>query len=251
MKMHNQDGEEYGRGKGVLLATVLLIIGVVVSLILVHSSRFNAFLGADGAFSGDSAAGISYSSGEEQHDVEISPDLFADFEEPVLQEAQLKSKLDVCEIPVSVVVLNTKEGVFDIDPLKKSQVIQYSGTAYYMVDLENLQASDIETDRDANTVTITVPDPVLDHVDIDSSKTEVLQQKNGILAFGKIEMTVEESSRLETEARNKMTQRLEEANVMDQARNFAGLAVQGIFEPVIRGVASDYSLVVRLQSEVN
>ena len=57
-------------------------------------------------------------------------------------------------------------------------------------------------------------------------------------------MTVEQATKVQAGAREKMQQKLEEQKVQETADRFAKLAVWELYSPIIKGVAKDYSLEV-------
>lgn len=247
--LEQENRDKHRTGKGIYVLTFLLAVGVVISFILTQSEHFRSYFDGDPALTQSSV--VEKTDAEDQHDLRLNAYTYADFEKPVLGEAIKKQKLDVCEIPVSVLVLNTEEGIFKSEWTKKVQAIKYSGIAYYMTDLSKMQASDIQIDQDKRLITLMIPDPVLDHIDIDSDQTEVLTAKNGILAFGRNVMTVDENSALESRAQAEMEAELEKTGVLQQAEKIAKLSVHEIFESVIQKVSAEYQLEVKLRSEGN
>lgn len=250
-ELKDENGHKFHGNKlsGPSIAVIILFVIAVVGIILSNSHAFKAFLGESPAASAESLVAESAFSESDGPDLVLNSHTFADFEEPVLGEAVQEQKLDVCEIPVSVLVVNTQDGFFKLPIMEKKQAVKFSGTAYYMVDLAGMDAGNIQVDADEKTVTLTIPDVDLDHVDVDSEKTETLEENNGALAFGPLKMTTDESSQVETEAKQKMIEELNETNMLEQAQKMAKLSAKEIFEPVIKGVASDYSVEIRLSSE--
>jgi len=230
----------------IVILTIVIAVVCLFSVILAGSDRLTSFL--DGR-QVQAEIGDDSISGPDDPGFYLNSYSKADFQKPVIGEALQEQKLDVLEVPVSVIVTNTQKGAFNLSFLEKNQIIQYRGIAYYMCDLSGMNDSDIEVDMDGKKVTITIPQPALDHVDVDSDQTEKLTEQNGALAFGSIKLTVEESSRLESQAKQEMIEQLEKTGVLDQAESVAKMSAQNIFEPVIRSVASDYTVEIQLSKE--
>lgn len=230
----------------IVILTIVIAAVCLLSVILAGSDRLTRLLSGP---QDQTETGNDSISDQEDPGFYLNSHTKADFQKPVIGEALQEQKLDVLEVPVSVIVTNTQKGAFNLSFLEKNQIIQYSGTAYYMCDLSGLEDSDVAVDMEKKKVAITIPAPVLDHVDVDSDKTEKLTEQNGVLAFGQIKLTIEESSRLESQAKQEIIEQLEKANVLDQAETIAKMSAQNIFEPVIRSVAPEYTVEIQLTKE--
>lgn len=219
-----------------------IAIGVILCLVIEFAvPRF---------FSGKTeSAAETVSSVDGEHDVELSTKEYADFETPILGRAERESLLTVEERSVSVIVNTTENGLFDWEVFQKSQAVRYSGTAQYTIDLSDFSADDIEVDHETRTVTITIPDPELHSLSFDPAKTEVLSQSNGVLAWGDLELSAEETSELEASALEAMGDELDEENAIEDARRFARLSAWELFQPVVSSVSAEsgeeYTLVIR------
>ena len=60
-------------------------------------------------------------------------------------------------------------------------------------------------------------------------------------------MTPEEQQKLQSEARNKMQEKLDEENVIAEADRFAKMSVWEIYQPIIDKVTTGYSLEVEFE----
>lgn len=60
-------------------------------------------------------------------------------------------------------------------------------------------------------------------------------------------MTTEEIQEVQSEARNKMQEKLDEENVIAEADRFAKMSVWEIYQPIIDKVTTGYSLEVEFE----
>ena len=176
----------------------------------------------------------------------------ADFEEAVLGKEEQLKKLEVYSREVSDVATITQAGLGKIKAFSKYQYITYHGTAVYTVDLSKINKNSITLDEDSKTVTLTVPAVVLEPLIIPSEDIEFGEvQKNTIFAFGEIKLTPEDQAKVETEAKSKMLEKLEKENVMATAQAAAEHSIWEIFQPVISGVSSEYTLKIAFEEPQN
>ena len=167
----------------------------------------------------------------------------ADFAEAVLGKDQELKKLEVYSIEVSDVATITDAGLFRIKAFSKYQYITYHGTAVYTVDLSGLGKDDITLDEKTKTVTLTVPAVMLEPINIPSEQIEFGDVKrNSVFAFGDIKLNAENQAKIETEAKNRMLEKLETDNVAADAAKAAEHSIWEIFQPVITGVSPQYKL---------
>lgn len=163
-----------------------------------------------------------------------------DFAEVVLGDATQLKKIEVYEREVTDVASITDTGLLKIKLFSKHQQIKYSGVATYIVDLSHLGNSDFSVDEKNHIVTIKIPHAELK--DINVNKVEFGEVESGILAFGEIKMTAEESKKIENEAKAKMLSKLETENEAENADEFAKRTIWELFYPQIAKVSPGYSL---------
>ncbi len=172
----------------------------------------------------------------------------ADFEEAVLGKEEQLKKLEVYSREVSDVATLTQAGLGKIKAFSKYQYITYHGKAIYTVDLSTLKKNNISLDEESKTVTITVPNVVLEPINIPSENIEFGEvQKNSIFAFGDIKTKPEDQAKVETKAKEKMLEKLEEDNVMADAKAAAEHSIWEIFQPTISGVSPEYTLKIAFE----
>ncbi len=171
----------------------------------------------------------------------------ADFAEAVLGDSSQLKKLEVYTREVSDAATVTDTGLGRFKVFTKTQILTYHGTVTYTVDLSSLSKEDISVDEDSHTVTIRIPHAQEGEINIPSDRIEFGDVDKGMLAFGKIKLTAEESSKVQTEARTKMEEKLEEDRVAEEADRFAVMSVWEIYHPMIASVSPAYELEVEFR----
>lgn len=167
----------------------------------------------------------------------------ADFAEAVLGKASQQKKVEVYERDVTDVASITDTGLFNIKLFSKHQQIKYSGVATYVVDLSNLSSRSFSVDEKRHVVTITIPHAELK--DINVNKVKFGEIEKGVLAFGEIKMTAEQTQEVEDAAKAKMLAKLEAENELEKADEFAKKTIWELFYPQIVNVSTGYSLAIQ------
>ena len=168
----------------------------------------------------------------------------ADFEEAILGDSEKLKKLEVYSQEISDVAEISDTGLFNWAVFTKCQLITYNGEVVYTVDLGQLRATDIHFDEENKTIVLSIPHAVQEEINIPEDQIQFGDTSKGLLAFGDIKMTVEQATKVQAGAREKMQQKLEEQKVQETADRFAKLAVWELYSPIIKSVAKDYSLEV-------
>ena len=168
----------------------------------------------------------------------------ADFEEAILGDSEKLKKLEVYSQEVSDAVTVTDTGFLNWGVFTKMKLITFNGTAVYTVDLSQLRKSDISFNEEEKIITLKIPHPKQEPLNIPEDQIKFGDTTNGLLAFGDIKMTPEQHSQIQSEARQKMQEKLDSSNAMDNADRFAVLSVWEMYSPIVKGVAKDYSLEV-------
>ena len=171
----------------------------------------------------------------------------ADFEEAILGDSSKLKKLEVFTQKVSDVATLTDTGLANWSIFTKTQLITYNGSVVYTVDLSQLRKADITFNEEEKIITIKIPHAVQEEINIPESEIQFGDTSKGLLAFGEIKMTLEQASQVQKEARAKMQQKLDEDKVQETADRFAKLSVWELYNPIIKGVAKDYSLEVEFK----
>ena len=250
MNKELKKAERRGRRKGWFGRIRSFFVGIIcgfliLTLVTSYIHGLNAWNAFKSFFSRETAV--------EDHDLTLENHGFfgytvADFEEAVLGKEEQLKKLEVYSREVTDVATLTQAGLGKIKAFSKYQYITYHGLAVYTVDLSKMSKKSIALDEETKTVTITVPDVVLEPINIPSENIEFGEvKKNTIFAFGDLKTTPEEQAKVETEAKDKMLARLEEENVKDDARKAAEHSIWEIFQPVISGVSPEYTLKIAFE----
>ena len=171
----------------------------------------------------------------------------ADFEEAVLGDSGRLQKLEVYQQEVSDVSQITDTGLLNWGVFTKNQLITYNGTVVYTVDLSTLRKGDIIVDDENMTITLRIPHAVQEEINIPEDQIQFGDTTKGLLAFGDIKMTAEQAAQVQSEARKKMQQKLDDDKVIETADRFAKLSVWEMYTPIIKGVAKNYSLEVQFR----
>ena len=227
--------------KNILVAALptLLAIGLLAYLIVPKVNAMSE--GLNSVFHFDEPV--------EGHDMTIENDSFlgytaADFEEAILGDSSKLKKLEVFKQKVSDVSSITDTGLLNWGVFTKNQLITYNGTAVYTVDLSALRSGDISFNEEEKMITLKIPHAQQEEINIPEDEIQFGDTTKGLLAFGDIKMTAEQASQIQAEARKKMQKKLDEDNVAGIADRFAKLSVWELYNPIIKGVAKEYSLEV-------
>jgi len=172
----------------------------------------------------------------------------ADFAEAVLGDEEQLRKLEVYSREVSDVATLVQTGLFNVKAFTKTQYITYNGKAVYTVDLSGLKADDITLDEETKTVTMKVPAPQLEPINIPSEDIQIGDiEKGSPLAFGDIKLTPVQQTQVETAAKDRMLEKLEKENAADDAKAAAEHSIWEIFQPVVSNLSSKYKLKVEFK----
>lgn len=249
LKRQLKKAERKGRRKGWLAGIRNFFIGIIIGMLLL--TAFTAYmhgLGIKDAFK----ALFTSETAVEDHDLTlINHKIFgykaADFAEAVLGKDEELKKLEVYSREVSDVTTITQAGLFKIKAFSKYQLITFNGKAVYTVDLSGLKKSDITLDEETKTVTMTVPTPVLEPINIPSENIQFGDVEKEALAFGNIKLTPEQQAEVETQAKDRILKKLEEENAIEDAKVAAQHSIWEIFQPVIAKMSSKYTLKIEFK----
>jgi len=137
--------------------------------------------------------------------------------------------------------------ILDVGFLKKTQKISYTGTGYFVVDLDCLTKEDVLVDNNNKTVTICIDHAYLQAVEIDPNKILIDEVKEGLLAWGDIKLTVSDYNSIEKELRNRMEAEFNTAQNAQSADDNALRIVKEIYEPVVKAVDATYEVRVEFK----
>ena len=135
----------------------------------------------------------------------------------------------------------------DFDFLKKTQNVSYTGTGYFVVDLDNLTAANVITDRGKKTVTIRIDHAYLQAIEIDPSKIIIDAVEESLLARGDIKLTVADYSAIERDLRSRLEEKFDTAANGQAADELAVRMVKEVYEPVVKAIDRRYSVIVEFK----
>lgn len=135
----------------------------------------------------------------------------------------------------------------DFNFLKKTQNVSYTGTGYFVVDLDNLTSANVIQDKDKKTVTIRVDHAYLEAIEIDPNNIIIDEVKEGLLARGDIELSVADYNAIEKELRAKLEEKFDTAVNGQIADNIALKMVKEVYEPVVKAIDRRYSVIVEFK----
>ena len=144
----------------------------------------------------------------------------ADFQEAILGDSQQLKKLEVYSTEISEAATLVDTGLANLKVFTKTQLFNYKGTVTYTVDLGGLSKEDISLDEEGMKVHLKIPHAVQEEININENDIELGDVDRGLLGIGEVSMTPEEQQKLQSEARNKMQEKLDEENVIAEADRF-------------------------------
>ena len=136
----------------------------------------------------------------------------------------------------------------DFGFLKKTQSVSYTGTGYFVVDLDNLTAANVIQDSEKKTVTIRIGHAYLQAIEIDPDDIIIDEVKESLLARGDIKLSVADYNAIERDLRVRLEERFDTAANGQAADELALRMVKEVYEPVVKAVDRRYSVVVQFKS---
>lgn len=232
-----------GRSPFEMLKTIILIALIVGVGWMVY--RFQSF-------TGDLKDIVSRDAPVEERDLTLENHgvlgyTAADFQDAILGDSKQLKKLEVFTTDISGAATLVDTGLGNLKVFTKTQLLTYKGTVTYTVDLGELEKNDITLDEEAMTVHVKIPHAVQGEININENEIEVGDVDRGLLGIGEISMTPEENQKVQSEARNKMQETLDEEDVISEADRFAKMSVWEIYQPIIDKVTTGYSLKVEFE----
>ncbi len=135
----------------------------------------------------------------------------------------------------------------DFDFLKKTQNVSYTGTGYFVVDLDDLTAANVIEDREKKTITIRIGHAYLQAIEIDPNNIIIDAVEESLLARGDIELTLADYNALERDLRSRLEEKFDTAANGQAAYELAVKMVREVYEPVVKAVDRRYSVVVEFR----
>lgn len=135
----------------------------------------------------------------------------------------------------------------DFDFLKKTQNVSYTGTGYFVVDLDNLTAANVTEDKEQKTVTIRIGRAYLQAIEIKPEDIIIDAVEESLLARGDIELTLADYNAIERDLRARLEEKFDTAANGQAANELALEMVREIYEPVVKAVDRRYSVAVQFK----
>ena len=172
-----------------------------------------------------------------------------DFSEVIIGNHEETRKLIVStqEATVSTELTDQLIRKIDFDFLKKTQKVTYTGTGYFVVDLDNLTKENIIQDKKNKTITILIDHAYLQAIEIDPNKIIIDAVKEGLLARGDIELTVKDYNTIEKQLRDRLEEKFNTAANGQNADAAALRMVKEVYAPIIKAIDSSYTLYVEFK----
>lgn len=134
----------------------------------------------------------------------------------------------------------------DFGFMKKTQNVSYTGTGYFVVDLDRLTAANVIEDHSARTVTIRIDHPYLQAIEIDPNCIIIEDVEESLLARGDIKLSVADYAAIEQDLRSRLEEKFDTAANGQAADALAVKMVQEVYEPIVKAVDRRYRVVVEL-----
>ncbi len=172
-----------------------------------------------------------------------------DFSEVLLSEQNETRKLIVSSQRGTVTTELTDRLIkqLDFDFLKKTQSVSYTGTGYFVVDLDHLTAANVVQDKDRKTVTLQIDHAYLEAIDIDPNNIIIDEVKEGLLARGDIELTVKDYNIIEKELRTRLEDKFDTVSNGQAADDIALKVVKAVYEPIVKAIDRRYDVIVEFK----
>ena len=168
------------------------------------------------------------------------------FSDVILSKQNEQRKLIVCTQDASITEKLEKKLIekIDFDCLKKTQSVKYSATGEFVVDLDKITKKDIIENKEDKTITIKIEHPYVEIIEIDPEKIIAGDTDEGLFARGEITLSVANYKKIESKIRNRIKEKLESKENIEEANDNAIEQVKGVYEPIIKAIDSDYSVIV-------
>ena len=172
-----------------------------------------------------------------------------DFSEVIIGKHEETRKLIVStqEGTVSTELTDRLIKKLDFNFLKKTQNVSYTGTGYFVVDLDNLTKDRIFQDKQNKTLTIQIDHAYLQAIEIDPNKIIIDEVKEGLLARGDIELSVQDYNTIEKELRDRLEAKFNTSTNGQKADRIALQMVKEVYEPIIKAIDPSYEVQIEFR----
>ena len=172
-----------------------------------------------------------------------------DFSDVIIGKEKESRKLIVYEQEATVSTQLTDSLIkkLDLEWLKKTQQVSYTGNGYFVVDLDKLTKKDIFEDKSKKIITIKIDHAYLEAIEINPDDIIIDEVKESFLAKGDIKLSVEDYNIIERELKTKMEDKFNVASNGQKADDIALKMVKEVYEPIVKAIDSGYSLRVEFK----
>lgn len=196
---------------------------------------------------------LTYEDGIEQLDLDSiylkDSGVQIDFSEVIIGSENESRKLIVYEQEATVSTQLTDSLIkkLDLDWLKKTQKVSYTGKGYFVVDLDKLTQNDVVEDKSKKQITVKIEHAYLEAIKINPEDIIIDEVKESFLAKGDIKLSVEDYNIIERELKTKLEEKFNSAINGQKADDIALKMVKEVYEPIVKAIDSGYSLRVEFK----
>lgn len=229
--------------KKMLLNSIICIILIIVIIAVLSWSGNNKELKDSGP----------YDDGIEQLDLDSiylkDSDVQIDFSEVIIGQEKESRKLIVYEQEacVSTQLTDRLIKVLDVDWMKKTQKVSYTGKGYFVVDLDKLTKDNIIQDKSKKEITIKIGHAYLQAIEVNPEDIIIDEVKESLLAKGDIKLTVADYNIIEKELKSRLEERFNNADNGQKADDIALKMVKEVYEPIVKAIDPGYSVYVAFE----
>lgn len=137
------------------------------------------------------------------------------------------------------------ESHFDLNIMRRTQILRFHGTALYTVSLENLSEGDVYIGE--NFIRVYVQRPELYSLSLNAEDTVIGRIHRGLLSFGAIRIRPEDYAHMQTLALSQMREQLGGADIRFLTETNAKKAVADLFRAVLYVLTDDTGETVRAE----
>lgn len=135
----------------------------------------------------------------------------------------------------------------DLDWIKKTQKVSYTGKGYFVVDLDKLSKEDVVENQENKEIIIKIGHAYLQAIEINPEEIVIDEVKEGFLAKGDIELSVSDYNMIERELKTKLEAKFNSASNGQNADEIALKMVQNVYEPIIKAIDKEYRVCVEFE----
>ena len=196
---------------------------------------------------------LTYEDGIEQLDLDSiylkDSGVQIDFSEVIIGSENESRKLIVYEQEATVSTQLTDSLIkkLDLDWLKKTQKVSYTGKGYFVVDLDKLTKNDVVEDKSKKQITVKIEHAYLEAIKINPEDIIIDEVKESFLAKGDIKLSVEDYNIMERELKSKLEEKFNSAINGQKADDIALKMVKEVYEPIVKAIDSGYNVCVEFK----